>query len=347
MPGSYPEVTVAEAKKSARLRRSDCAEPGIARRRRGRGFTYLGPDGGRIEDEATLERIGSLAIPPAWKDVWICTDPLGHVQATGVDAAGRKQYLYHERWQRRAAQRKFAAMREFAAALPRLRRAVKRDLALEGVPRERALACAVRLIDLGLFRVGGEEYAEENGSFGVATIRREHVRLDGGELVFDFPAKSGQHRVQSLRDAGALRAIEAMRRRRCGPDDLLVYRDRGAWHDVRSADVNDYIQEQIGEAFSAKDFRTWHGTVLAAIELASGTKPTSRGGTERAIKAAVERVAAALGNTPAVCRDSYVDPRVFDRFREGVTIEPPPATNGRVGQRARARVERAVLELIS
>lgn len=339
-------MTVVEAKPRGRLRRSDCADPGIARRRCGRGFAYTGPDGERTEDEATLERIASLAIPPAWKDVWICLDPLGHVQATGIDAAGRKQYLYHERWQRRAAQRKFASMREFAAALPRLRRAVRRDLALAGVPRERALACAVRLIDLGLFRVGGEEYAEENGSFGVATIRREHVTRSDGELVFDFPAKSGQRRVQAVRDAAVLAAIEAMRRRRSGPEDLLVFREAGAWQDVRSADVNAYIQERIGERFSAKDFRTWHGTVLAAVELAAAPQPKSRSGAERAIRAAVERVAEALGNTPAVCRDSYVDPRVFDCFRAGSMISLPSA-HGRIGERARLRIERAVLELIA
>ena len=238
-------------------------------------------------------------------------------------------------------------MREFAAALPRLRRAVRRDLALEGAPKARALACAVRLVDLGLFRVGSEEYAESNGSFGVATVRREHVSRAGGELIFDFPAKSGQRRVQSVRDEAVLLAIEAMRARRSGPDDLLVYREEGAWNDVRSADVNAYIQEKIGERFSAKDFRTWHGTVLAAVELAGEAKPRSRGGAERAIKAAVARVAAALGNTPAVCRDSYIDPRVFDRFREGRTIELPAASNGKLGERARAKVERAVLELIS
>jgi DNA topoisomerase IB len=339
-------MTALEAKPRGRLRRSDCAEPGIARRRCGRGFAYTGPDGERIEDESTLERVRALAIPPAWKDVWICLDPLGHVQATGVDAAGRKQYLYHERWQRRAAQRKFASMREFAAALPRLRRAVRRDLALPGMPRERALACAVRLIDLGLFRVGGEEYAEENGSFGVATIRREHVSRSDGELVFDFPAKSGQRRVQSVRDPAVLAAIEAMRRRRSGPEDLLVYREAGVWRDVRSADVNAYIQEQIGAGFSAKDFRTWHGTVLAAVELAAAPKPKSRGGAERAIRTAVEAVAAALGNTPAVCRDSYIDPRVFDRFRSGSTITLPAARGDRLGERARLRIERAVLELI-
>jgi DNA topoisomerase-1 len=339
-------VAVAEAK-SGRLRRADCAEPGLQRRRAGRGFVYRDIDGERIEDEETLERIRELAIPPAWRDVWICIDPLGHIQATGVDAAGRKQYLYHERWQRRAAQRKFKAMREFAASLPRLRRAVTRDLAREGVPRERALACAVRLIDLGLFRVGGEEYADANGSYGVATVRREHVTRDGDALVFDFPAKSGQRRVQTVRDAAVREAVEAMRRRRGGPEDLIVFREDGAWLDVRSADVNAYIQEKIGEEFSAKDFRTWHGTVLAAVELAAAPAPESRSAAEREIKAAVKAVAAALGNTPAVCRASYIDPRVFERFREGCAVEVPALRNGAVTQAARGKIERAVLELIS
>ena len=286
-------------------------------------------------------------IPPAWEDVWICPDPLGHIQATGFDAAGRKQYLYHERWQQRAAERKFEAVREFAAALPKLRRAVRRDIVLEEVPRERALACAVRLLDLGFFRIGGEQYAEANESFGVATVRREHVTVGGGEVIFDFPAKSGQRRVQSIRDTAVLMTIEAMRRRRSGPDDLLVYKQGGSWHDVRSDDVNEYIQEQVGEEFSAKDFRTWHGTVLAAVELAAGPEPGSRTGTKRAIDAAVKRVAEQLGNTPAVCRSSYIDPRVLDRFRDGVTIDPGGAGAAAVGERARARIEREVRELVS
>jgi DNA topoisomerase-1 len=339
-------VAVAEAK-TRRLRRADCAEPGLQRRRAGRGFVYRDIDGERVEDEGTLERIRDLAIPPAWRDVWICSDPLGHIQATGIDAAGRKQYLYHERWQQRAAQRKFKAMREFAASLPRLRAAVKRDLARDGVPKERALACAVRLIDLGLFRVGGEEYADANGSYGVATVRREHVARDGDALVFDFPAKSGRRRVQSVRDSAVLGAVEAMRRRRSGPADLIVFREARAWQDVRSADVNDYIQEKIGERFSAKDFRTWHGTVLAAVELAAAPPAKSRGAAEREIKAAVKAVAAALGNTPAVCRASYIDPRVFERFREGRTIEVPALRNGALTQAARGKIERAVLDLIS
>lgn len=330
-----------------RLRRADCAGAGIERRRQGRGFSYRDPEGGRIEDEETLARIGELAIPPAWEEVWICPDPYGHIQATGIDAAGRKQYLYHERWQRRAAARKFEAMRGFARALPALRRAVARDLRREGVPRERALACGVRLLDRGLLRVGGEEYADANGSFGVATLRREHVSLSGEELLFDFPAKSGQRRVQVLRDQGASRAIEAMRRRRSGPPDLLVFREGRTWHDVRSADVNAYVQEKAGEEFSAKDFRTWHGTVLAAVELALAGPARSRASAERTIREAIRGVAEALGNTPAVCRASYVDPRVLDRFRDGVTIDPPRRAADPVGLLGRAAIERQVLDLVS
>ena len=330
-----------------RLRRADCGGQGITRRRRGRGFEYRDADGRRVEDEETMERIRGLAIPPAWQEVWICPDPLGHIQATGVDAAGRKQYLYHERWQLRAAERKYEAMRDFARRLPRLRRAARRDLEREGVPRERALACAARLLDLGFFRVGGESYAAENESFGVATVRREHVTISDGEVIFDFPAKSGQRRVQSIRDATVRRAIEDMRRRRSGPEDLLAYRERGSWRDVRSDDVNAYLKQHLGEESSAKDFRTWHGTVLAAVELARRGPAPSRGAADRAIRGAIERVAEMLGNTPAVCRSSYVDPRVLDRYRDGATIELPARMRGdRIGERQRALVERRVLRLI-
>lgn len=336
-----------ESRPRGRLKRSNCSGPGISRRRRGSGFSYRDSAGARIADEDTLERIGGLAIPPAWRDVWICSDPYGHIQATGLDEAGRKQYLYHERWQLRAAAKKFESMRDFAAELPRLRRAVKKDLAREGMPRERALACAVRLLDLGFFRIGGEEYAETNESYGVATVLREHVSIEGEEVVFDFPAKSGQRRVQSIRDPEVRATLEAMRRRRSGPEDLLVFREAGTWRDVRSEEVNAYLQEKAGEEFSAKDFRTWHGTVLAAVELAREGASSSKGGAERAIQAAIKRVAERLGNTPAVCRSSYIDPRVLDRFRDGKTIELPSlAPEATVTPRQQTLIERRVLELI-
>jgi DNA topoisomerase-1 len=330
-----------------RLRRSDCATQGIARHGAGRGFTYRDADGERVDEEETLARVRELAIPPAWKEVWICPDPLGHLQATGIDDAGRKQYLYHERWQRRQAERKFEVMREFAASLPRLRRAVTADLRCRGMPRERALACALRLLDLGFYRVGGEVYAEENESYGLATVCREHVTLKGNEVIFDFPAKSGQRRIQAIRDLAARRAVEVMRRRRSGPEDLLAWRDGREWRDVRSDDVNDYLKEKIGERFSAKDFRTWHGTVLAAVELAGEPEASSEAQAKRSIRAAVERVADALGNTPAVCRRSYIDPRVIERFRNGETIGPKAALGGRMSAKARNGIEREVRALIS
>ncbi len=332
---------------AGRLRRADSAGAGIHRVGRGRGFAYVDADGERVEDEETLDRIRSLAIPPAWKEVWVCPDPLGHIQATGYDEAGRKQYLYHERWQQRAAQRKFEGMRDFAEELPKLRRAANRDLKLDGMPRERALACAVRLLDLGFFRIGGERYAEENESYGLATVRREHVSIEDGEVVFDFPAKSGQRRVQSIRDPGVRRAVEAMRRRRSGPEDLLAFKEGRTWRDVRSEDINDYIQETIGEEFSAKDFRTWHGTVLAAVELAAHGPPESSAEAERAIREAVVAVAERLGNTPAVARSSYIDPKLLDCFREGATISlPRSGAGGSLGPRQRTAIERRVLSLL-
>jgi len=337
----------APAPRRGRLRRADCAGPGIRRIRRGRGFSYEDTSGEAIADEETLERIRALVIPPAWKEVWICPDPVGHIQATGYDEAGRKQYLYHERWQQRQAERKFELVRDFATRLPKLRRAVTADLRRQGMPRERALACAVRLLDLGFFRIGSEVYAEENESYGLATVLREHVTVKRNEVVFDFPAKSGQRRVQSIRDAAARRALEAMHRRRSGPEDLLAYRRGGQWHDVRSDEINEYIHEQIGDEFTAKNFRTWHGTVLAAVALADEAPPRSEAAAKRAIARAVDQVSETLGNTPAVCRASYIDPRVLDRYRDGATINPPPSSNGRLSAKARRQIEREVIELVS
>ena len=332
----------------ARLRRSDCSASGIHRRKRGRGFSFEDGQGTTITDEETLERIRGMAIPPAWKDVWICLDPVGHIQATGYDEAGRKQYRYHDHWDQRRASQKYTKMREFAAALPKLRRVVRRDIELEGMPRERALATAVRLLDLGFFRIGSEEYAETNESYGLATIRREHVHRDGEEIVFDFPAKSNQRRIQAIGDDQAIAALEAMRRRRGGPADLLAWKEGRRWRDLRSTDVNDYIHEAIGNEFSAKDFRTWSGTVLAAAALAGEEKPASDAAAKRTINRAVKTVAAALGNTPAVCRRSYIDPRVFDRYRDGETIDVGrrAASEGKMSERTRQKIEREVLALI-
>jgi DNA topoisomerase I len=345
-----------------RLRRSDCAAPGISRRRRGRGFEYRGPDGARIEDREVLERIAELAIPPAWREVWICMDPQGHLQATGHDDAGRKQYLYHERWRAHRDRQKFDSMISFGEALPRIRRRVARDLRLpvlddrhraggEDLSRQRVLACAVRLLDLGFFRIGSEDYAERNESYGLTSMLREHVTTADGELIFDFPAKSGQRRIQAIADRDALRVVAALKRRRSGTQ-LLAYRDGGAWAEVHPADVNAYIKEHTGGEFTAKDFRTWNATVLAAVALAAAGDARTQAQRKRAVSGAIKTVAGYLGNTPAVCRASYVDPRVIDRFQAGATIA---GTLGDVAEegpdladiRIRRRVEDAVLELLA
>jgi DNA topoisomerase-1 len=304
-----------------RLRRADCSQPGLTRRRRGRGFEYLDADGRRIEDREVLERIRALAIPPAWEDVWICPDVLGHLQAVGEDAAGRRQYLYHPRWRERRDQQKFDEMLTFARALPELRAAAAEHLGAKGLTRERVLACAVRLLDRGFFRVGGEAYAE-TGSYGLATMQKRHVTLgEDGLLVFDYTAKGGKRRLQAVVDPEVYEVVAELKRRRSG-DELLAYKN-GRWVDVRSSDINSFIKDQTGSEFSAKDFRTWHATVLAAVALAvSEQAATTKTARKRAVSRAVQEVAHYLGNTPAVCRASYIDPRVFDRYRAGVTIAP-------------------------
>jgi DNA topoisomerase I len=307
----------------SRLRRVDCGAPGITRRRRGRGFEYVDETGERIEDADVLDRIRTLAIPPAWEDVWICADPLGHIQATGVDARSRKQYRYHDRWRERRDREKFDAMVEFARSLPQLREQVETDLRRRKLSRERVLACAVRLLDRGFFRIGSEDYAEENETYGIATMRKRHVTVNGETVVFDYEGKGGKRRVQVVGDRSIAGLIRTLRRRRGGGYELLAYRNGRAWSDVRSSDINEYIKEAIGEGHSAKDFRTWNATVLAAVVLAASARERdlgTKGGRARAKRDAVKQVARFLGNTPAVCRASYIDPRVFDRFDGGLTV---------------------------
>ena len=306
----------------ARLRRVDCSTPGITRRRRGRGFEFVDADGERVDDPEDIQRIAELAIPPAWKDVWICPLQNGHLQATGIDARGRKQYLYHPQWRRRRDQEKFDSMTHFARALPKMRRRVAKDLTRTGLPRERVLASAVRLLDRGFFRVGGEDYKVENETYGLATIHRSHVTLGDGVLTFDYPAKSGRRRIQSIVDPAVSDIVDQLKKRRGGSPELLAYRDGRRWRDIKSADVNAYVKEVTRGDFSAKDFRTWNATVLAAVALAvSGEAATrSRTARNRAKTRAVKEVSRYLGNTPAVCRASYIDPRVFDRFDSGLTI---------------------------
>ena len=337
--------------RAARLRRSDCSAKGITRTRRGRGFSYDDARGKRLRDPEALLRIKELAIPPAWEDVWICVDPLGHLQATGVDAAGRKQYLYHPRWREMRDRQKFTHMVDFAHALPGLRRRVLRALRSGDEPDEtRVLACAIRLLDVGLFRVGSEQYADDEGGIGLATVHKDSVTLTDGELVFDYLAKGGLRRVQAVQDPPVIELVSALKRRRGGGDQLLAYKDGRRWHEVRSEQINEYLKDLIGEECSAKDFRTWNATVLAAVSLAAdGREAGSATARKRAINGAVRGVAEVLGNTPAVARRSYIDPRVFDRYLSGWTIG---GELDRIGglrgpdDRRRTRLERAVLDLL-
>ncbi|MFZ0972747.1 MAG: DNA topoisomerase IB [Solirubrobacteraceae bacterium] len=318
---------------------------------RGRGFSYEDEQGRRIDDPEDIERIRELAIPPAWKDVWVCPDPLGHLQATGVDDAGRRQYLYHPRWRERRDQEKFDRMIGFAESLPRLRRRVARTLRDGEEPnRERVLALAVRLLDIGMFRVGSEQYADDASGIGLATIRKQHIRIEDGAVAFDYPGKGGARRRQVIEDPMSIELIRTLKRRRSGPEGLLAYRDGRRWHDVRSDDINDYLKEHVGEEVSAKDFRTWNATVMAAVTLAAdGSAAGSKTARRRAIKDAVGSVSELLGNTPAVARRSYIDPRVFDRYLSGWTIagalRRTPSLDV-ADDRVRTRVERAVLELV-
>jgi DNA topoisomerase-1 len=334
----------------ARIRRVDCSGPGIRRRRRGRSFSYEDPTGAVIDDPEVLARIRGLGIPPAWKDVWICPIPTGHLQAVGTDAAGRRQYLYHEAWRTRRDQAKFDHMLEFAHALPGLRERAAEHLAGDGLSRERVLACATRLLDRGFFRMGTEGYAEQNQTYGLATIQKRHVRLDGDLISFDYVSKSGKRRLASVLDPAVSEVVAQLKGRRGGPE-LLAYRRGREWVDIRSDDINAYIKEQTGGDFTAKDFRTWSATVLASVALASSfPQARSRTARARAISRAVKEVAHYLGNTPAVCRASYIDPRVFDRYRSDLTIAGALTQLGDVGEYGepahQGPVEEAVLELI-
>jgi DNA topoisomerase-1 len=334
-----------------RLRRVDCSGPGLRRVRRGRGFQYVEEDGTLIEDREVIERIRELVVPPAWEEVWICPHPRGHIQATGRDAAGRKQYLYHQAWRERRDQEKFDQMLEFGKALPTLRERLERDLALRGLVRDRVLACAVRLLDLGFFRIGSEQYAAENETFGIATLKKRHLRLERGVAVFDYRAKGARRHRQVIADPTVLPTLRTLKRRRGGGTDLLAYRHGRKWIDVRAALINDYLKETAGGDYSAKDFRTWNATVLAAVAIAGhGDGADSRAARKRAVNQATEDVARYLSNTPAVCRSAYIDPRVFDRFDSGETIRDALdeiATEPDPGEFPdREQIEAEVLDLI-
>lgn len=310
-----PRHPAAVAEPAVRLRHSSDRSPGIQRRKALRGFSYRDPDGRHVRDRETLARIRKLAIPPAWTDVWICPDPNGHLQATGRDARGRKQYRYHERYRRRREAAKYERLVQFAKALPTIRKRVDDDLALPGLPREKVLAAVVRLLELTLIRVGNDEYARLNRSFGLTTLRDRHATIGHSTIRFRFRAKSGRQTEVGLRDR---RLAAVIRRCRDLPgQELFQYVDEdGDVIDVGSEDVNDYLRE-VAPDVTAKDFRTWAGTVLAYRALRALDVPASDGHAKRNVVEAIRRTAGRLGNTPAVCRSSYVHPVIVDAYLDG------------------------------
>jgi DNA topoisomerase IB len=335
-----------------RLRRVDCSGPGITRRGRGRGFEFFWQDGTKVTDPDVVARCRALVIPPAWREVWICPHPNGHLQAVGTDAAGRRQYRYHDDWRRRRDAEKFDRMLDFGRALPGLREACAEHLTGSGgaPSRERVLSGAVRLLDFGFFRVGGTPRSAEVESFGLTTLRKDHVTILGDEVQFDYPAKGGIDRFSAIVDAGVRDVIVTLRRRRGGGQELLAWKAGRRWVDVTARDVNEWIKAHSGPDFSAKDFRTWHATVLAAVAMAASANVESKTARRRAEVHAVKEVAHYLGNTPTVARSSYIDPRVFDRYRSGWTIGgviDQLAADAEFGQPAvHGAVETAVIGLL-
>lgn len=339
------------------LRRVDPHGPGITRQRRGRHFSYRDTRGERVTDPETLDRIRGLAVPPAWRDVWICPQPNGHIQAVGFDDAGRRQYRYHAEWRRERDAEKHDRVRRLGHKMPQLREVISEQLIARGLGRERVLAAALRMLDIGVFRVGGDEYAPtssdaDDGSFGLATVRREHVRLRRGAVEFHFPAKGGTERTTTLHDAELHRVVGSLLRRRHSGEDLLAYRNGRDWHDVRAEDVNERLKQLAGDEFSAKDLRTWNATVLAAVALAEAGAdgvPRSQRGRSRVVKQAMGEVAEQLGNTATVARNSYVDPRVVEAFEQGRTVLPAlrRAGSGDLSdEQVRTTLERGVLRLL-
>jgi DNA topoisomerase I len=340
------------SERSPRLHRSNAALTGFARVADGTGFTYLDVDGAPLTDPAALARIRALVIPPAWRDVWICPDPLGHLQATGVDAAGRRQYRYHDLWNEQQAHVKFEHMVAFARTLPTMRQSVLATMrAGRDLDRPRVLACSVRLLDVGMFRIGSEVYEKEDGHLGLATIAKANVSIENGRAVFDYIAKEGVEQVHAVADPDCVKIVGALKRRRGGGEHLLAFRERRAWHQVHAALINAHLKSLIGDSFSAKNFRTWNGTMLAAVALARCEQDcASERGRQKAIRQATTEVSELLGNTPAVARGSYIDPRVFDRFRSGWTIADELRRiedRGLTEDERRAAVELAVLDLLA
>jgi DNA topoisomerase-1 len=309
--------------------------------RRGKGFSYEDSDGVAVTDAATLNRIKELVIPPAWKKVWISPYPNGHIQAVGTDAAGRRQYLYHQQWQQERNEEKFDRVLEMSAALPEMRRRIAADLRRRGLGRDRVLALALHLLDLGYFRAGGEQYAEEHNSYGIATLRCEHVELQKQAVEFDYPAKSGVRRTLLIDDAEVIRSVRALMRGRRRCERLLVCRNGSEDIELRADDLNARFKELVGDEYTVKDLRTWHGTVLGAAAFVDADPPVNKTVIKRVESAVMKEVAEELGNTPAVARSSYVDPRVVEGYEAGLTI----AAGARRAERTREPAARqAILE---
>ncbi|MBW3618590.1 MAG: DNA topoisomerase IB [Proteobacteria bacterium] len=295
-------------------------DPGITRRRVGKSFSYRSADGGLIKDAETLKRIRSLAIPPAYAEVWICPDPRGHIQATGRDIKGRKQYRYHPDWGEARGETKYHRAIEFARALPGLRDKIERDLSKPGLSKAKVVATVVRLLELTLIRVGNSEYAKQNKSFGLTTLRDRHVKVDGAEIRFKFKGKSGVEHETGLKDRRLARIVRASQD--VAGQHLFQWVDReGQRHEIGSSDVNGYLREAIGEDFSAKDFRTWAGTVAAAQALLGYPPPKTATEAKKVLAATAKTVAARLGNTPAVSRKAYIHPAVFEAYTDGVLAQ--------------------------
>lgn len=310
----------AEAAKAARLHYVSDTKPGIRRVAGEDGFRYLQPEGTAVTDERTLDRIRKLAIPPAYKDVWICRDPLGHLQASGRDARGRKQYRYHARWREVRDEAKYAKMLVFGRALPRIRARVEQDLAKAGLPREKVLAAIVRLLERTLMRVGNEEYAKSNKSFGLTTLRNRHVKVRGTGVTFDFRAKHGIDWHVELQDRRLSRIIKRLQD--LPGQELFQYMDDAKQrHAITSDDVNAYLREASGEEITAKDFRTWAATNLAAVALSALEAFDTAAKAKKNVRRAVEGVAKMLGNTPSICRKCYIHPAVFDGYLDGSLLE--------------------------
>jgi DNA topoisomerase-1 len=328
-----------------RLRRSNVRTPGLRRQRRGRGWQYFDADGQPLRDREEIARINGLAIPPAWQEVWICPFPNGHIQAVGTDVAGRRQYLYHDEWRQRRDGEKHERVLRLARSLPEFRSTVDGDLCTKGLTERRVLAGALRMLDRGVFRTGGEEYAEE--SRGVATLLCGDVEVRKGEIRFDYIAKGGIERRLRIRDDRLAPLVVALRRRRSADDRLLVYRKGKDTCEVRADDLNRRFQEIVGPDFTVKDLRTWHATVLAAVIIAGHDQPGSETARKRMEKSVMRDVAEQLGNTPAVARRSYVDPRVLTAFAEGRTVERALRNAaGKPMEEARPDIERAVVRLL-